>query len=357
MLLRPLRLLALRVSADARIARMAYAVTSPGGPIGWLRARLRSVQPITWTVHRERVLGTSLELQIRADGEVAARQAETVALAEITRLEAVFSSFSETSELRRWQQTLGVPERLSTELLEVLQAGERWRAHTEDAFHPGTEALTRQWRLAAERGKLPSEAELQRLTAELTEPLWRVDMAGLTATRLRDLPINLNAIAKGYIVDRACERAVAQPGVRQALLNLGGDLRVIGPEGVGVGIADPEHDADNAPPLARIRLSNGAVATSGGYRRGVRVGERWHSHLLDARTGWPAEHVASASVVAGNAMDADVLATAFSVLQLEESLALAASLPGVACLLVSQKGEVQRSSSWLDLEQSFGVSR
>jgi thiamine biosynthesis lipoprotein len=301
-------------------------------------------------VQRERVLGTSLELQILAEGDDAARGAEAAALAEIERLEAVFNSYSAQSELRRWQETLGAPQRVSAELLHVLHAGERWREVTGDAFHPGTEALTRQWSLAAQRGTEPSETELRRLTVELSEPLWRVDAAGVSATRLRDIPINLNAIAKGFIVDRACERAVAQPGVRQVLLNLGGDLRVIGPKGVLVAIADPAQDADNAPPLARIRIANGAVATSGGYRRGVQVGERWHSHLLDARTGRPVEHVASASVVADTAMDADVLATAFSVLHPDESLALAASLPGVACLLVSRTGELLYSERWAALQ-------
>lgn len=333
---------------------MGYAASIPLGIRNLLAGLARGLSPRAsvrpWTAHYERVLGTSLELQILAAEEEMARHAESAALAEIARLEEVFSNYSERSELRRWQQTLGVPQRISAELLEVLEAGERWREATGNAFHPGTEALTREWKRAAEHGCEPSEAELDRLTADLSTPLWRVEAAGVTATRLRDLPINLNAIAKGFIVDRASERAVAQPGVRQVLLNLGGDLRVIGPEGVRVGIADPAQDADNAPPLVQVRVLNGAVATSGGYRRGVWVGDRWHSHLLDARTGRPVEHVTSASVVAETAMDADVLATAFSVLQPAESLALADTLPGVACFLVGRERQTWQNARWADLQ-------
>lgn len=332
---------------------MAAAAWAPSLLKSWLGAWMRGLAAPAagrpWVAHYERVLGTSLELQLCASGEGAARRAEAAALAEIRRLEAVFSSYSEQSELRRWQQTLGVPQRLSGELLEVLQAGERWREVTGDAFHPGTEALTRCWREAASLGVEPSEGELRRIAAELAEPLWRVETAGVTAVRLRDVPINLNAIAKGFIVDRACERAAREPGVSQVLLNVGGDLRVIGPDPVVVGIADPARDADNAPPRVRVRVANGAVATSGGYRRGVRVGERWHSHLVDARTGRPVEHVHSASVVAGTAMDADVLATACSVLFPDESLALADSLPGVACFLIDADGRAWQNARWTEL--------
>jgi thiamine biosynthesis lipoprotein len=314
----------------------------------WFRGRGRdAVRP--WIAHYERVLGTSLEIQVVAS-EVVARQAEAAALTEIERLEAVFSCYSPTSELRRWQETRAIPVRLSPELLQVLQASERWRVATRNAFHPATEVLTQRWKRAAEAGCEPSDAELVALVAGLDEPVWQLAGAEGTATRLQDVPVNLNAIAKGFIVDRACERAAAEPGVRQVLLNLGGDLRVLGPNGVVVGIADPARDAENVAPLLRVRVTNGAVATSGGYRRGVRVGERWHSHLLDARTGQPVEHVASASVVAATAMEADVLATACSVLHPDESLALVDSLPGVACLLVTPDGQVRRSTGWAHYE-------
>jgi thiamine biosynthesis lipoprotein len=72
--------------------------------------------------------------------------------------------------------------------------------------------------------------------------------------------------------------------------------------------------------------------------------------LLDPRTGHPVERIAGASVIAPTAMDADALATAFSVLPEAESLALADSLAGVACLLVSRDGTVHRSRGWAQIE-------
>jgi len=158
--------------------------------------------------------------------------------------------------------------------------------------------------------------------------------------------VTLNAIAKGYILDRVCVTAMQQPGVQAVLVNIGGDIRHLGVSPVPVHIADPFAPQENAVPISTVRLQNQGVATSGNYRRGFRIGERWYSHLLDPRTGYPVERVVSASVVAESALLADVLTTAFSVMQPEESLRLADSLPGVATLLVSQNGEIDANTLW-----------
>ena len=319
-------------------------------PVGWRRStRCHLFQ-------YERVLGSSLDLRVRAENAAVAHRANAAVLAEIDRLEPVFSSFQETSELRRWQRTIGTAESLSPELLEVLATAERWQTLTGGAFHPGAEELTHLWRRAAAAGREPTEGELAEKVARMEGPLWQLDRAAGTATRLAECVLTLNAIAKGYIVDRACERALREPGVQRVLLNVGGDLRVASAleDGVGerIGITDPRQDAENAPLAAQIGVRDGAVASSGGSRRGLQVGERWYSHLLNPRTGLPVERVPGASVVAPTAMDADALATAFSILSPAESLALADSLPDVACLLMTDDGEFHRSDRWKNWEET-----
>jgi hypothetical protein len=79
----------------------------------------------TWESHYDPILGTSLELRLDAISTSAARRGEAAALAEIDRLEAVFSSYRPDSEFMRWQQSLGSPAPVSTELLDVLEASER----------------------------------------------------------------------------------------------------------------------------------------------------------------------------------------------------------------------------------------
>jgi thiamine biosynthesis lipoprotein len=294
----------------------------------------------------ECVLGTSLEIQILADTLSACCAAEAAVLAEIDRQEGIFSAYRLESELCRWQETHDDPIPISPELAAVLQAAEEWRSRTGGAFHPATEALTRLWREGAERDETPDGDALRRVVAELSVPLWDVDQARLTARHWTRLPVTLNAIAKGHIIDAACRTAMRQPGVEAALINIGGDIRHAGGKPVLAAITDPFAPQDNAPPLTAVRLGDQGLATSGEYRRGFRIGGRWHSHLLDPRTGYPAGDVVSASVIADSAENADALATAFSVMRPDESLRLADGLPGTGVLIVTRERQIRSNAFW-----------
>ncbi len=306
--------------------------------------------------HREHILGTSLEVQVAAVDHEAARRAEEAAVAEIERLSKVFSSYDAGSELCRWEARPNESVVVSPELFAMLRACERWTAASRGAFHPGVEGLSRLWREGAESGVVPSRESIDGELQILRQPQWRLEAAtaggGGTATWLGRGALSFNAIAKGEIVDRACERAARESGVAGVLVCIGGDMRVRGAIEREVQIVDPGNDAENARPLRTVRLISGGLATSGNYRRGFRIGERWYSHILDSRTGEPVGRVVGATVMAGTAAEADALATICSVLASAESLELIERLPGARCLLVQQDGTVVESSRWRDRESS-----
>ena len=308
-----------------------------------LRPRFQA--PYRATKHYERVLGTSMELAVVADDPPTAERAEERAWATIERLERTFSVYRPDSELNRWQASHDEDRTVSRDLAEVLHAAERWRVAFDGAFLPTVESFTRAWR-AREQG----EAALGFESLHPAQPLWVVDLESCVARRLTRHPASLNALAKGYVLDRAAEAAHAEPGVRQVMLNLGGDLRHVGDGRASVAIADPSHPADNAPPLETIFVSGRGVATSGGYRRGFRVEGRWHSHLLDPADGRPVAHVASVTVVAPNAMDADAMATALSVLGPVRGERLMASCPEAASLIVLSDSTPVASPAWRRLQ-------
>ncbi len=272
--------------------------------------------------HYEGVLGTSLELQLRAKSPTLARVAEAASLAEIERLERVYSSFRPDSELSRWQAA-GVAQ-LSPELCELLRQAEEWMARTHGAFNPAAAAIQAFYRQNPE----PSEGMLETLRQALREPLWRRE--GCTAYKATPLPLTFNALAKGRIADQAAT-AARQAGAQEVLVNLGGDLRHLGTAPLLVSIAHPFASADNLPPLTSVRLCNQGLATSGLTQRG--------GHLFDPRTARPVTEVVQATVVASDAATADVLATAFCVLPWPKTQALADAL-GVGCLVVRSDGQV-----------------
>ena len=287
----------------------------------------------------EHVLGTSLELQVTATSERAAQRADARALAEIDRLAPILSGWSPTSELALWLATFDADVPVSADLAEVLHASATWRARTRGAFDPAAQSIVERLRAggASDDATFPAPHE----------PLWHVDRAGRTARRLARHAVSLDAIAKGYVVARSAACARAVDGVSDVLLNVGGDIQHYGEHAVLAGVADPFAPAENAPPAAAVRLQNAALATSGGYRRGFVLDGRRVSHIVDPRTGQPAERIASASVLAPDCATADALSTAFSVMAPDESLALADAL-GVGCLLVEQDGTVSTNTAWND---------
>jgi hypothetical protein len=98
-----------------------------------------------------------------------------------------------------------------------------------------------------------------------------------------------------------------------------------------------------------LEVRDRAVATSGGYRRGFDISGHHYSHIVDPRTGVPAGHVLSATVVAFDAADAGALATAFCVLTPEQSAALARAVAGAEFMLVLADGRRVASAGWNQL--------
>ena len=293
----------------------------------------------------ENVLGTSLELTFSATSETQAQRAETAALGEIDRESKILSSWDNDSEFSRWARTRGEPVHVSPELFEVLGLYDQWRTRTGGALDASAEAVILVWRNAAGQKRMPTQAELDAAVAETQRVHWWLDSSAGTATHLSDTPLVLASFTKSYILSHAADAAM-KTGVDAAVVNIGGDLTVRGTLTEPVEIADPRADAENSPPIATLAIHNRAVATSGDYRRGFDIQGKHYSHIVDPRTGIPADDVISSTVTAPNAVDAGALATAFSVMKTEESERLARSIPGVEYLLVKRTGEQVASSGW-----------
>jgi len=299
-----------------------------------------------YTFNYENILGTSLEVKVGADSLKQAEKAETAARREIDRQARILSAWDTNSEFSRWMRTSGQPVRVSHELFEVLGLFDRWRERTGGALDASAEVITRLWKAAEAQSREPSPEQIRAAVAEVKQVHWKLDAAKQTATHLRTAPIALNSFAKSYIVGHAADQALASEGVHAVVVNIGGDLVVRGAWTETVDIADPKSDAENSEPIASLRIQDRAVATSGNYRRGVEVGGRHYSHIVDPRTGRPCEDVISSTVVATNPADAGAMATAFSVLQPEESRRLAESVPGAEYLLVMKDGRQIASRGW-----------
>ncbi|MEL6109879.1 MAG: DUF2271 domain-containing protein [Planctomycetota bacterium] len=292
----------------------------------------------TYRFHHENVLGTSLELVVRADTERAAIEFEKLALAEIDRLDAVLSRHRDDSELMQWQST-GTAE-VSADLAGVLRVADRVRDETGGAFDVRAEAIRELWA----NGLGVSDASRRELADKLRLRPYRI--SGNQVARTDGLPISLDGVAKGYVIDRVCECSRGIADIAGVLVNIGGDVRATGDLGGRVGVEDPRLPAIAASALERVEVKGSAIATSGGYRRQVKTPDTSVSHLFDPRTCLPVTGVSSVSVIAPTAAEADAYATAFSAMSATGALAFAETRDSVECLIVDAMGSIERSSGW-----------
>jgi FAD:protein FMN transferase len=299
----------------------------------------------TYISHHENVLGTSLELKLRASNPAQAARAESAVLREIDRENKILSAWSSSSEFSRWNKTHNKPVRVSPELFEVLSLFDQWRTSTKGALDASAETAVRAWKLAAVENRTPTDTEIQKAIATMQHEHWSLDAVHRTATHLDDAPLALASFTKSYISNHAANAALAA-GATGVLINLGGDIVARGSIAERVAITNPRANAENDPPLDLIRLSNRTIATSGDYRRGVEIHGAHYSHIIDPRTAKPAEAVISSTVIARDPATAGALATAFSVMSPEQSRRLAASLRDIDYLLVLSDGQTITSPNW-----------
>lgn len=297
---------------------------------------------------QESVLGTLAEFVVAAPTREGARLATGAALDEIARLDCVLSSYRPDSELRRLN--LAREMRVSPDLFAVLSQAEGLHKRSGGAFSARMGAVEALWRVADTSP--PDAAQLRRAALSAQQQPY-LDHANRIVGRPEGLVFSVDALAKGYIVDRALDAARSTAGPNGLLINIGGDLRCHGSpgcqQGWHVGLADARLPYANAPIVAQVKLGNQAIATSG---RGVRdriIGGTVYGTTLSPYSGMPVTAHLAASVVAPTAAEADSLATALLVMPPEQGLQLAAQ-SGAQARITQADGAVLTTADWSYLE-------
>jgi len=308
--------------------------------------------------HQPHVLGAGLDLTATTPSRAAAFAAVEAARAEIDRLELLLSGWRSDSELAGLNTSSGGV--VSDDLFNVLQLAEDWRKRTDGAFDGRLGAVEALWRAAASAGRPVDMARSRGLAEAARTACVRLDPARRAVVRPEATVFALDGVAKGYIVDRALEAARrAAPEMTGLMIDIGGDLRCWGqaPRSTGwtVAAADPRGLEDNAAPAALLHIRDGAVATSGAGPRDLLIGGLAYPHLFAAGAGRPARNVATATVFAPTAADADALATALAVMPPGPGLAVIEQTPFAEALIIEAGGARHVSSGWSTLASAVGA--
>ena len=250
-------------------------------------------------IHHEHftAMGSPCELLLAVAHPLAARHAVQAVIADVQRLEQRYSRYRDDSDLSALNRVAaaGGTTEVDDETAALLDYAHACHVHSGGRFDITSGLLRRVWRWSS--GQLPAAAEVHALLGRVGWPRVTWQRPRLTFT-VPGMELDLGGIVKEYAADRAAAWLV-EAGISHALVNLGGDVRVAGPQPDGqpwrIGIRDPHRPGQL---LVTLSLSQGALTSSGDYERCIVVDGVRHGHILDPRTGWPVQGLAAASVVA-----------------------------------------------------------
>jgi FAD:protein FMN transferase len=259
-------------------------------------------------IHRQQsyVFGTLVEVTVYGEPEDKARRVTDQVLRDFDEMHRTLHAW-QPSDLERVNGVLaqarpGAPARtaLPPGLAPLLQDAGRLSELSEGLFNPAIGNLVRLWGFHSDtfEPRLPDPKEIERLV-RANPRMTDLHVAGPLLTGANPaVRLDLGGYAKGHALDVAAAYLKGQ-GVHNALINIGGNILALGSKGGQpwrVGIQHPRR----AGALATLELRDGeAIGTSGDYQRFFEVGGKRYCHLIDPRSGWPADQAQAVTVVVG----------------------------------------------------------
>ncbi len=275
------------------------------------------------------------------------------------KYEKLLSKTIDSSDISKINNAGGKSVAVDPITIEVLNKGIEYGDLSDGAFDITIGKATDLWNFTevddtgAKTGSVPDEKVL-------TEAITHVDYKSVViegnTVRLTDPQgeIDLGGIAKGFIADKVTE-FLEKEGVTSAVVNLGGNIVVIGEKGsslseptgqlFAIDVKDPT--SENGEMLGRLSCKDKTIVTSGTYERYFELdGKRYH-HILDTKTGYPTDtDVLSVTIIAekGMSVDCDGLSTSCLALGMEKGISLVKKMDGVRAIFVNTDGEVVLSN-------------
>jgi thiamine biosynthesis lipoprotein len=298
------------------------------------------------------VMGTFARVLVVAPDKRTAQRCIDAAFEQFQQIEALMSWRKEDSEIARINRdAYANPVKVSEPTFEVLRKSVEFSRLSDGAFDITVGPLMELWQRAEDANRLPTDAELEQALSRVGFKKLILDANNMTVRFATDgMKLDLGGIAKGYAVDKAVE-AMRKAGAVGGMVAASGDTRCFGVPSKGkthwlIGLQDPaiaEKDVlATGRPLLVFKLNDTAVSTSGNYRRFVTVEGKRFSHIVDPKSGYSSESLASVTIICPSATDADALATAVTVMGKEKGLALIEQMPDTEALLITSAPEFKQ---------------
>jgi len=292
------------------------------------------------------LMGSDFEITVVAKTQLEADKQIGIAISEISRIEALISSWKTTSETSNINKNAGVsPVKVSKELFNLIQRALQISNLTDGAFDISYASMDKLWKYDGSMTQMPSKEAIKKSVAKVGYKDIVVDPKNSAVfLKNKGMKIGFGAIGKGYAADKA-KKLLISNGVSGGIINASGDINSWGSKPSGsswqVAITNP---LNKNKAFAMLPIKD-AVVTSGNYEKYVTFNSRRYSHIIDPRTGYPSQGIISVTVFAPKAELADALATSVFVMGVETGIDRINQLKAVECIIITDTGNIITSNN------------
>ncbi len=296
------------------------------------------------------MLGTLIEIKLYDKGSLKVIDEAFSRIAEIEAKMTINSA--ETSEIIKLNMESGQGQvKLSPDTFYVVERGKYYSELSDGLFDITIGPIVKLWNIGTEAAAVPDPAALEQSLRLVGYEALQLDKKTLTAAlEKKGMLVDLGGIAKGYAADEVTA-ILKGHGVEHAIINLGGNMVVIGnnPSGAPwkIGIQDPTDPRGQYMGIAQV--VDKTVVTSGTYERYFEQGGTLYHHILDPKTGYPAENqLISVSIITESSIDADALSTSTFLMGLDKGLQFIEQMENMEAIFITEDKRVYLTSGIRD---------
>ena len=295
-----------------------------------------------------KLMGNRFEITVVADDQSFANECIVDAIAEIKRIEALLTTFNESSQTSLINENAGLkPVRVDREVVDLIQRSKRISELTQGAFDITYGSIDKRlWNFDKTMTSLPDAATAKGLVRLINYRNVIVDEVKSTVfLKEKGMRIGFGGIGKGYAAQRA--KSILQTrGIKSGIVNAAGDLTAWGHQPGGkpwtIGIADP--DAARKP-FSHLDITNTSIATSGNYEKFIMIDGKKYSHTIDPKTGLPVTGIKSVTIICPNAEIADAMATPVMIMGVDVGLDMINQVKNLACIIIDDNDRIHTSKN------------
>jgi len=298
------------------------------------------------------MLGSPLEITVVAKDTIQGNQYIDLAITEVKRIEYLISDWIPSTQISQVNKNAGSkPVKVDKEVFDLVGRAIKVSQITSGAFDISYASMDKIWKFDGSMNAMPTEEAIKKSVSKIGYKNIILDSKEQTIfLKNEGMKLGLGGIGQGYIADKVKELLFFK-GCTSGIVNVSGDINAWGRQPDGnpwaVGIVNP---LNKNKVFATFPLEDSAVETSGNYEKYVIFNGIRYSHIIDPRTGYPAQGVVSVSVFAKQTEIADALATGIFVMGVEVGIDLVNQLKGVECIMVDDKGKIH-SSKGIDIKK------